>query len=200
MAQIKSAIEQARETFNKLINLKISRAPVPQSQIRDYSVATLPGGLMLRTTGQEKISTPSKKIQAAQRKEASAGVVNGGTLNTLRDLLLHMAIPANQMGTAANRAFALANYVNKILAPRMPTTPGIGAPALLPPSSTKFFGPSPVGELGRTPAGPAGYRTFLENTEKLQKEMAQRFLSQLLRGERQAAFGALGGLGRAPLT
>ena len=167
----------------------------------------------MRSTGREKVSIPTKKIEKTQRQQqqSTAPIANkAGVARTINDLLLQIAIPANQMGTGASRGFALANYVNKILNPQLPTAAGVSAPALLPSPQAvaKFYRPSAIANLPplvrkveSTFASPTSrYGNFLENTDRIQQEMARRFLSQFTRGERQAAYGALGGTGRAPLT
>jgi hypothetical protein len=209
----KSAIQQAVEMLDRIINLKINKPPLPKSQVKQYSVATLPGGLLLRSMGMTKMSPATKKVKQAKEaaKESTAPIGEKGNVGqTIADLLLQIAVPSNQMGTAQNRAFALANYVNNILRPRMASAPGISAPALLPDAAAtqKLYQPSAITNLpplvqrmDATFVSPLSkYKTFMENTEKVQKEMAAKILAQLTRGERPAAYGALGGLGRAPLT
>jgi hypothetical protein len=212
MGRVKTAVEQAVEMFNKLLSLKINKVPLPASKMLNYAVAALPGGQMLMGNGQTKISTPAKKINKAKNidQESLAPMGTGQkTPATISDLLLQIAVPAKQIGAGADKTFTFVNYLNQILRPQMPTAPGLGAPALLPDSQAvgKFYTPSAISNLPplvkrvedsfESPL--AKYGTFLENTDKIQKDLAQRFLSQFSRGERPAVYGVLGGTGRAPV-
>jgi len=212
VGRVRTAVEQAREMFNRLINLRMNRTPLPSSQMPNYAISTLPGGQMLMSSGKTKVSTPTKRINKARGidQESLAPIGMGGKVPaTIADLLLQIAIPARQIGTGTGRAFTFANYLNQLLRPQMPTAPGLGAPALLPESKDvgKFYTPSAIANLPPLVkrvedsfASPlAKYGTFLENTDKIQKELAQRFLAQFSRGERPAAYGVLGGTGRTPI-
>jgi hypothetical protein len=211
--RVRTALEQAKEMFSRLVNMKINRAVLPQSKMLNYAVASLPGGQMLMGNGQTKTSTPAKKIdKAVQTDQESLAPIgtNGKTSATIGDLLLQMIIPAAQMGTATDKTFAFTNYLNQILRPSMPTTPGLGAPALLPEPDAvgKFYTPSAIANLPplvnniessfQSPL--AKYGTFLENTDKIQKQLAQQFLQQFSHGERPAAYASMGGTGDTPIV
>ncbi len=208
----KTALDQARAMFDKLVNMKINRAPMPKNQMLNYAISTLPGGQMLMSSGQTKMSTPAKKMNKARiiDQQSLAPMRTGvKTPATLGDLLLQIAIPAKQIGTGTDKAFTFANYLNQILRPKLPTAPGLGAPALLPDSQDvgKFYTPSAIANLPplvkrvedsfQSPL--AKYGTFLENTDKIQKDLAQRFLAQFSRGERGAAYASMGGMGNTPI-
>jgi len=207
-----TAIEQAREMFNRLVNLKINRSPLPKNQMLNYAVASLPGGQMLMSGGKTKMSTPAKKINKAMNTDQESLAPFGAdakTPSTISNLLLQIAMPAGQVGAGGNKALALANYLNQILRPKLPTAPGLGAPALLPDSKDvgKFYSPSSIANLPPLVKGVESsfeqplskYGNFLENTDKIQKQMAQKFLSQFSRGERPAAYSAMGGTGKIPI-
>ncbi len=212
MAQ-KTAIQQAKDTFNRLTNMKINQAPLPTGQVGNYAVASLPGGRVLLGSGKTKLSAAGKKIEKARRlDQESLAPFNQQqkTRATLGDLLLQIAVPARHMGAGGDKAFTFANYLNSLLRPQLSTAPGLGAPALLPDPRTvsKFYTPSAIANLPPTVRGaeslfqsPLAKRgAFVENTERIQKELAERFLAQFARGERPAAYGVLGGRGRVPLT
>jgi len=208
-----SAIQQAKDMFDKLVNLKINQAPMPKSIVKNYAVAALPGGRMLMGTGKTKMSSSANKRNVAMTKDRESLAPMGQqqkSRSTIGDLLLQIAVPPGQVGVGEDKAFTFANYLNGLLRPQMPTAPGVGAPALLPDPRTiqKFNVPSAIANLPPILKRPeesfesplAKYGTFMENTARIQKELAKRFLAQFNRGERGAAYSALGARGKAPLV
>jgi len=211
MAQA-TAVRQAKGMFDKLVNMQINRPPLPPSSVSNFAVAALPMGKVLMADGKTKLSSSGKKMDKARKIDRESLAPIGGknrAAATIGDLLLQISLPPGQITPGGNKAFALANYLSGILRPKLPTTPGIGAPALLPDHKnvSRFYKPSAIANLPsitksvestfESPLSKS--RTFLENTAKIQKDLAERFLSQFNRGER-GAYAAIGGRGGSPLT
>ena len=62
-----SAIKQAQRMFEKLVNAKISRPPMPRAQIRPFQVATLANGWVLLSNGQTRQSFPAQRAEQIQQ-------------------------------------------------------------------------------------------------------------------------------------
>jgi hypothetical protein len=205
-----TALEQARMSFDKLVQLSKRRNPAKaQSAVDVFAVAVLPSGNLLMSNGQVKIPAAAKKVAQTTKQQVENVRQIGGrpqVQKVTEDLALQVAIPARHMGTGVNRAMALTNFLNSVLRPRMETQPTFGKTTLLPSPEAvgNFYTPSAIANLPPLMQKVENVmkmpmrQMFTEDTGAMQKQMMEEFLKKFMRGERPAANAAMGSLGATP--
>ena len=205
-----TALEQARMSFDKLVEISGRRMPAkPRATVDVFAVAVLPSGNILLSNGQVKMPAAAKKVAETNKQQIQNIQPSGGQSQTQKvtgDLSLQVAIPARHMGTGVNRALALTNFLNNILRPKLQTQPSFGKTTLLPAPEAvgKFYSPSAIANLPPlvrkvedTMRAPT-HQMFTEDTQGIQKTMLEEFLKKFMRGERPAANAAVGQMGSTP--
>lgn len=201
-----SAIEQAKKMFNRIVDLKINRAPLPINKQRIYPVATLGDGIILLSDGTTKIAPVYKeKEKLVQKDENIIGQTNSvGEL--VENAPLRMAIPVEQLGKGEDRMFAFVNYLGKLLQPQMAQSPEMGLPAMLPAIETdqKFQVPFALANLPSLTPAPQEvveskdfFQRFIRNAQNVQDELRKDFLVQ--QGEKEAYATSVDAIRRLPL-
>lgn len=189
---MKTAIEQAKSMFDRLVNLKINKAPLPIGQERVFAVATLPNGMVAMSDGTQKMSFPQKKISDLQKTEYDQLINQDKIEEQQKNMTLGVALPESQLNQPGQPGVDLAGFLGKFLTPQLQSSPEAQITALMPTvaNDQEFQRTSALSMLPEvTPERKALFndgdfsKRFLQEGKNVQEELMKEFLSQINRGE-----------------
>lgn len=197
-----SAIQQARNTFNSMVNMKINRAPLPLSSKRIFPVATLPSGQMLLSDGQTKAPAHMGRIEEMKNQVVNQSLDPEKLKQFVQGLPLRIALPTQQLGEGADKIFAFANYLSQILRPSSPPPAQLASQTFLPEMTADLQGATPSAIANLPPLAPDAksafeeatdfYSKFFKNEAGIQGALAKDFLAQYARKEEDRGPGLRG--------
>lgn len=189
---MKTAIEQAKQTFDRLVKMKINNPPLPINEKRNYSVATLPGGQVMMSDGSQQLSYPQKKINELGGDQYDQ-MVNQEKLDTLKNnMTLGVALPESQLGVPGQEGVDLIGFLGKFLKPQLTAAPEAGITTILPgaPTEEEFQRTSAFTNLPQlSPEVKSVFqesefaKRFLQQGSNAQEALMKEFLAQANRGE-----------------
>lgn len=195
---MKTAIEQAKSTFDRLVNLKINKAPLPVGGNRIFAVATLPNGMVAMSDGSQQVSYPQKKREKLRGDAYEEMINQDKIIDQQRDMTLGVALPESQLGKPGEPGVDLIGFLSRFITPQLQSSPEARLTAMIPavPTDEDFQRTSALSSLpGTTPERRALFqkgdfsKKFLQEGKNVQEELMREFLSQINRGESSSVPG-----------
>jgi len=206
-----TAVQQAQRMFEKLVNAKINKAPLPTPQVRTFPVATIPGGMVVLSNGQTRQAFAQKRADQIARTNANQMKIPNDTTQDLNQINKEITTPKKDLdlGGQGGVDFFI-NLLSQYVKPKLEGSPEIGPlTALLPSLQDKLIPTAKTSAMANLPELPgpetknlfsdnAGfYKRFLNNTGSIQQELAKDFLSQYTNREQPVVSQAMG---RGPIS
>lgn len=186
-----SAIQQAQKMFQKLVDTRLSAAPMPQPQVRTFPVSTLPNGQVLLSNGQTRVSFPQQRAEQIQKTNFNQMIPAQQTQQQLLGINNEITTPARDLALGGiNGQNYFVNMLAQALKPAMQSSPEIGKLATLIPTLQDKLSPvEQTSALANLPTlapdvknifnDQAGfYSKFMGNSGSIQDALAKDFASQ----------------------
>lgn len=201
-------VQAAKKLFQKLVETRLSAAPIPQGDQRIYPVAALPNGRLLLSDGNIRQTPVMQNVQNMKEKQAFEGSQESPA-DYLTSLAFNIAVPAQETGkNIGGRAVAFTNYLNSILKPKLASPQETGLPAIVPQmqqveQTGAFTIPSAIANLPKLAPETPQYNEnkFFENFAKSSEgfmDALKKDFAKITSGEQEA--NQARGFGNLPLV